>query len=133
MVEKKIIDIIENIDDIFLDILKTHTAGNPMVEVKWTNLTPREISTAFYDRGYKVRESIVKQLLKKHKYCKKQAYKSETFKSVEGRDEQFKNIENLIESFLKSPNNPILSIDVKKKEQIGNFYRNGKLSHLPNI
>lgn len=127
MVEKKILDIIEDIDEIFLDILKNHTAGSPMEDIKWTNLTPREISVAFFERGYKVRKSIVKQLLKKYKFCKKQAYKCETFKNVEGRDEQFKNIERLIDEFSNSPNNPILSIDVKKKEQIGNFYRNGKL------
>jgi Rhodopirellula transposase DDE domain len=125
--EKKIIEITENIDEIFLDILKNHTAGSPMEDVKWTNLTRKEISLIFFELGYKVGTSIVKQLLKKHKFSKRQAYKSETYKNVEGRDEQFKNIANIVETFTNSPNNPILSIDVKKKEQIGNFYRNGKL------
>jgi len=125
--EKKIMDRTDNIDEVFLDILKNCTAGSPMKDVKWTNLTPREISIAFSERGYKIKKSIVKQLLKKHKFSKKQAYKCESFKNVEGRDEQFKNIANLVEIFSNSPNNPILSIDVKKKEQIGNFYRNGKL------
>ena len=44
--------------------------------------------------GFK--KSIVKQLLKKHKFSKKQAYKCESFKNIECRDEQFKNIANAL-------------------------------------
>lgn len=125
--EKKILNEKPDIENIFLDIIKEYTAGNPMDETKWTNLKQREISEIFKEKGYDVSEYIVAQLLENNGYKKIQAYKSETYKDVEGRDEQFKNIDNLKNEFLKDPNNPILSIDVKKKEQIGNFYRDGKL------
>ena len=128
MDEKKIIDIIEGIDIIFLEILRDHTAGNPMNEdIKWTDLDKSQISELFKKRGYNISEYTVEQLFKKHNFKKRQAFKTETFKDVEGRDEQFLKIAALKEEFINSENDPIISIDVKKKEQIGNFYRDGKM------
>src|SRR5437764_8283256 len=62
---KKIIEKIENIDAVFLGIVKDHTAGSPMdAEIKWTNLGQRAIRSAFKEKGYEVSEHVVKQLLK---------------------------------------------------------------------
>ena len=47
-------------------------------------------------------------------------------KEVENRNEQFVNIAKLKEEYMNSEN-PIISIDVKKKEDIGNFYRDGQI------
>lgn len=47
-------------------------------------------------------------------------------KEVLNRDNQFKYISVLKNSF-KMDDNPVLSIDTKKKEFLGNFYRDGKL------
>jgi hypothetical protein len=47
-------------------------------------------------------------------------------KSVENRDEQFHNIERLMTDY-KDLGNPVISMDTKKKEYIGNFYRDGRL------
>ena len=42
---KKIIETKENIDDVFFEILNHHTAGSPIdAEIKWTNLSLKEIS-----------------------------------------------------------------------------------------
>ena len=66
---KKIVETVENIDAVFLEILSDHTAGSPMDEgIKWTNLTQREISDVFAQRGMHVTEHVVKQLLDKHGY-----------------------------------------------------------------
>lgn len=63
---KKTTEKIENINEIFLEIVENHTAGDPMNEgVKWTNLTPKEISQHFRDRGYNVSPHVARQLLKK--------------------------------------------------------------------
>ena len=47
-------------------------------------------------------------------------------KECENRNEQFENISRL-KSDYKKQENPIISIDTKKKEQLGNFYRDGKV------
>jgi hypothetical protein len=125
---KKIIDTIENIDAIFFEILREYTAGSPMDEkIKWTNLTNREISEAFTQRGMNVTEHVVSQLLQKHGYVKRQMQKTATLKETKNRDEQFKKIQELKTEYNQSEN-PVVSIDVKKKEMEGNFYRKGKCS-----
>jgi hypothetical protein len=112
---KKIIEKIENLDEMFLEILKDETAGSPMDEaVKWTNLGQKDISKAFEKRGYKVSEHVVKQLLKKQKYVKRKMQKTKTVREAEQRNEQFENIKGLKEEYTKSEN-PIISIDVKKR------------------
>ena len=125
---RKIIDTLENIDTIFLEILRDHTAGSPMDEkIKWTNLTNREISEAFIKRCLNVTEHVVQQLLKKHGYVKRQMQKTATMKETKNRNAQFLKIQKLKEEFIEN-GNPIISIDVKKKEMEGNFYRKGKCS-----
>jgi len=47
-------------------------------------------------------------------------------KKVEHRNEQFENIARLKKDYQKS-GNPIISMDTKKKEYLGNFYRDGRL------
>ena len=113
---KKIIDTFENIDHVFLDILREKTAGSPMDErIKWTNLTQREISEIFAQRGMHVTEHVVKQLLDKHGYVKRKMQKTITMKATMERNEQFENITKLRGEYEESEN-PIISIDVKKKK-----------------
>jgi Rhodopirellula transposase DDE domain len=113
---KKIIETIENIDKVFLEILKDDTAGSPMDEaIKWTNLGYKAISKAFAERGYNVSEHVVKQLLKKHKYVKRKMQKTKTVKETAHRNEQFENIKELRENYTQN-GNPIISIDVKKRD-----------------
>jgi DNA anti-recombination protein RmuC len=107
--------------------LGEHTAGSPMNEaVKWTNLTQKEISEAFVKRDMEISEHVVKQLLDKHGYVKRKMQKTVTMKDAESRNEQFEKIQRLRGEYQESEN-PIISIDVKKKEEIGNFYREGKV------
>lgn len=75
-----------DIDEVFLRILKDHTAGDPMDEkVKWTNLSCAEISEFLTQQNFKVSRNIVRKLLKKHGYVKRKALKKslpETMQTV---------------------------------------------------
>ena len=95
-------------------------------DIKWTNLSMKEISKRFIDRGYSVYEHTVKQLLKKHKFVERKLQKTVSFKENKNRNEQFEKIYALKEEYMNS-DNPVISIDVKKKELIGNFYREGSV------
>jgi hypothetical protein len=113
---KKIIETLENIDTVFLEILSKHTAGSPTNEgLKWTNLTHKEISSAFAQRNMTVTEHVVKQLLTKHGYVKRKMQKTITMKDTKNRNEQFEKIKELREEYEKSEN-PTISMDVKKKK-----------------
>jgi hypothetical protein len=52
--------------------------------------------------------------------------KCKSLKDVENRNEQFEHIEQLRSQFADN-GLPVLSIDTKKKEMIGNFYRDGRV------
>ena len=114
---KKIIETRANIDEVFLDILRTHTAGDPMDEkVKYTNLKRVEISKKFSERNMEVSEHIVKQLLDKHGYGERKMQKTKTMKDVENRNEQFENMARIRAEY-EGNENPIISLDVKKKRK----------------
>jgi hypothetical protein len=108
-------------------VLHDYTAGDPMdKEVIWTNLTQEEIEQKLEDSGIKVSKKVIQQLLQEHGYKKRKAQKVKTMGESKYRDQQFKNISKLRKKFENS-DNPIISIDTKKKEFIGNFFREGKL------
>ena len=95
-------------------------------ELKWTNLKLKEISQRLRDRGTPAGKRVVKQLLKKHGFVKRQAAKSQTMGTHPDRNAQFENIAELVRQY-RAAGDPVISVDTKKKEQLGNFYRDGKL------
>lgn len=120
------------LDEKFLLVLRDHTAGDPMDEtVRWTNLTPSDIvKTLRADHDIVVSKFVVYQLLKKHNYRRRKAQKKISLQQeIKHRDEQFKNIARLQAEF-RAAGNPIVSMDTKKKEYLGNFYREGHLYTL---
>ena len=67
------------------------------------------------EQGLKVSVAVVDQLLKKHHFRRRQAFKAEAGKTnIPQRDEQFKNIERLRQEYT-AQGNPVLSMDVKKR------------------
>jgi len=114
---KAILQMTPEINKAFLAVIKNHTAGSPMDEkIKWTNLTREKIALRLAEAGFAVSVTIVDQLLDKNNFRKRQAFKSQSGKSVPQRNEQFKKIENLKQEFHEK-GNPVMSMDVKKKKK----------------
>jgi hypothetical protein len=112
---KRIVKIMPKIEDAFLEIMTPHTAGSPMDEtIKWSNLSRDKIADELADKGFAVSVTVVDQLLEAHDFRPRQAFKNEAGQQVEHRDEQFKNIEKLVET-ARENQNPVMSMDVKKK------------------
>jgi len=115
------------LDEAFQDVLKDHTAGDPMRDdIQWTNLTQQAIADGLAEDGFRLSRNIVKQLLNKHDYVKRKAQKSQAMGQNCNRNSQFENIARLKQEYWDS-SNPILSMDTKKREFLGNFYREGRL------
>lgn len=130
---KQTIDKTDGINDIFLSVVKEHTAGDPMKEgVKWTNLSKADIIKQMAKNGIRISKNIVKKLLRKNKFVKRKALKKTATKQVLNRDEQFKKITKARNEYDDS-DNPIISIDTKKVEKIGNLYRDGTLECIETI
>lgn len=111
----------------FHDVLQDHTAGNPMnEEVIWTDLTATDVVERLKERGTSVSEHLVEQLFELSGYGRRQAQKYQSMGQHPDRNDQFLRIADLKQEYFDSLN-PLLSIDTKKKEWLGNFYRDGKL------
>lgn len=65
-------------------------------------------------------------LLKKHGYVKRKAKKVRSTGTFKERDRQFKKIARLRSRYQRE-GNPVISVDTKKKEKLGNLYRDGYL------
>src|SRR3974377_228459 len=96
-------------------------------DVKWTNLSRREIALRVAALGTPASRHVVSQLLRKHKYRRRKALKKKTMGPRNpNRNAQFENIARLKKEYLKA-GLPVISMDTKKKELLGDFYRDGKI------
>jgi hypothetical protein len=107
-------------------VLIEHTAGSPVAEVIWTDLTATDIAAALAQSSTPASVHIVEQLLAMHDYHRRKAQKSIPMGQPKDRDAQFRNIARLKQEYLHS-GEPFLSIDTKKRELLGNFCREGRL------
>jgi transposase len=123
-----------DIDATFLQVLQDHTAGDPMDDkIRWTDLTVGQIAQLLHtDHGMHVSKSVVRKLLHKHHYRRRKAQKRQTMKAVKHRNEQFDNIQRLKDDY-EAAGNPIVSMDTKKKELLGTFYRDGHVYTLEEL
>lgn len=111
----------------FVEVVSGHLAGDPMNEnVIWLNINASGIRKELARRGVKISLYHVQKLIKRCGLKKRSFRKNIPLKSVEGRDEQFVKIKNVIELCIRL-GIPIISIDTKKKEIIGNFKRAGQV------
>lgn len=111
----------------FKAVLVEHTAGDPMKpDCLWTNLSMQAISSRMIASGFQASPYLVEQLLDHCKLGHRQAFKYLTMRQHKDRDQQFDILGSYKQSFLESPN-PIISIDTKKKEWLGLFFRAGRI------
>ena len=108
-------------------VLENHTAGSPMKqEVVWTDLTPKEIQAALDEHDLHFGLPYIRQLLQEEGYRPHKAQKYLEMGDHPDRNAQFENLARLKHEYLAG-GNPILSIDTKKRELLGTFYRAGRL------
>ena len=113
--------------DNFQEVLRRYTAGDPMREgVIWTNLSKTEIAERLAKTSTPVSVNIVGQLLDDAEFRRRKLRKTLAMGSVPRRNDQFERIADLLDEYENSPN-PILSMDSKKKEALGPYFRPGML------
>ena len=105
-------------------IISHHVAGCPVAGVKWTYLSIIELKACLFACGYSVSRKVVKRLLKGAGLGRRKLSKYQTMKQTEGRDTQFKIISAYKQYYL-ARGWAVWSIDTKKKELFGPFYRAG--------
>lgn len=93
-------------------------------DVKWTNVSRRQISSRLQELGTPAGKNVVSRLLHEHGYRRRKPQKKRTMGQHADRNAQFEKITELKQTYLAA-GNPVISIDTKKKEMLGNFHRDG--------
>jgi hypothetical protein len=107
-------------------ILSQFTAGDPMrAGVLWTNLSLCELSRRLSAMGTPASRRTIRRLLRQLKVGRRTARKKKTMGHHPDRNAQFENIARLRRKYQKA-GDPVISVDTKKKELIGNFHRPGQ-------
>lgn len=105
-------------------VVAEETGGDPMSDKKWVRRTLRQLSQALQQLGNQVSRTTVRRLLKQQNYSLKKNRKKLTGTPHPDRERQFKYIRRVKKLFIKA-GYPVISVDTKKKELIGNFYNRG--------
>jgi hypothetical protein len=106
-------------------LLSDEAAGDPMGEHKWVRSSLRHISERLKQAGHQASVSTVSRLLKSLGFSLKTNKKRVLRKNCPGRDEQFRYIASQRQAF-SAAGLPVISVDTKKKELIGNFRNSGQ-------
>jgi hypothetical protein len=106
-------------------LLSEEIAGDPMGPQRWVRSSLRNLSKRLGEQGHQACTHTVARLLRGMGYSLQVAKKKQAGAQHPDRDEQFQYIAALKTKFL-GEKLPVISIDTKKKELIGNYRREGK-------
>ncbi len=99
--------------------------GNPETPLLWTTKSLRNLSGALEEKGFSISFSKVRQMLSDLGYSLQLNQKMlQVGKPHPDRDGQFRHINELAKGFM-AEGIPVISIDCKKKELVGNFKNQG--------
>jgi hypothetical protein len=122
---KKIIEHNPELLQIIEDIVNPHTMGNPMNPLIWTSKSIRKIQAELEILNYTVCHEVVRRCLQELNYSLQSNKKTKEGSNSPDRDAQFIHINKTVKEFLKT-RDPVISVDCKKKENIGEYKNNGQ-------
>src|SRR5579871_802411 len=99
--------------------------GDPMSLLKWTCKSVAHLRDALQQRGHSIANTALRDVLLSLGYSLRANKKNIEGRSLEDRDAQFTHLKQQCEKF-EAAGNPIISVDCKKKELLGNFKNNGQ-------
>ena len=121
---KKLIDRDASLVSDLLRLVEPATLGDPERPLRWVSKSRAKLSAALQAMGHAVSPQSVGRLLRQIGYSRQGNVKAEEGRQHPDRDAQFEHINAGVLEF-QSAGEPVISVDTKKKELIGNFKHNG--------
>ena len=106
-------------------LVEPATRGDPMRLLLWTSKSLRHLEEALQGLGHSVCPHVIADCLRGLGYSLQANSKTQEGGGHMDRDAQFQYIADQAGSFL-SANEPVISVDTKKKELVGNYKNNGR-------
>ena len=114
--------------DDLLQLVSPHERGDPESPLRWTSKSLRKLSVELSASGHSVGYVTVGKLLDSIGFTLQSNKKSHEGGKGPDRNEQFEHINKVAEAFIEMEQ-PVISVDAKKKELVGNFKNNGREYH----
>ena len=108
-----------------MEIVNPHIMGDPEKPLIWSSKSVRKIKGVLLERGYKISHETIRKCLKLLGFSLQSNKKTKEGGDHPDRDAQFEHINAVAKEFL-SAGDPVISVDCKKKELVGEFKNNGR-------
>ena len=109
-------------------LIEPETRGDPESPLRWTTKSTRHLAAELSGMGHSVSHDVVAKILHSLRYSLQATRKKLEGSQHPDRDDQFRYINKLAKEFLAA-GDPVISIDTKKKELVGQFTQAGKEWH----
>jgi transposase len=106
------------------ELVHPSTRGNPMSLARWTSKSTYVLADELVRQGYAVSAELVRRLLHQLGYSLQAPSKQKEGTQSPDRDAQFNYLDETARAFIKD-GQPVISVDTKKKELIGEFSNGG--------
>lgn len=120
---------VEEVDPTLLDDLESlvepTTRGDPQSPLRWTCKSVDKLAGQLQSMGHQICAKTVYTLLRSMGYSLQSNRKTQEGKDHPERDQQFQHIAQVVNRFQQA-HRPVISVDTKKKELIGNFKNAGQ-------
>jgi len=108
-----------------LALIEPSERGDPMSPLRWTCKSLRRLASELSARGHQVSRTVIGELLKQQKFSLQANCKTKEGGDHPDRDAQFAHINDSVSRAL-AEKQPVISVDTKKKELIGDFKNGGR-------
>src|SRR5918998_4395389 len=122
---KKTVDIDPTLQRALDSLVEPTTRGDPEGPLRWTCKSLRKLASDLHERGHRVSHQLVAELLQTAGYSLQANRKTREGGDHPDRNAQFAHIARTSAEYLAS-GDPVISVDAKKKELIGDFKNGGR-------
>lgn len=122
---KKKIETYPNLKAEVISRVDSTTLGDPESTMRWCSKSTRTVAADLKKNGYDVSHVVVAAILKTLGYSLQANKKTREGSKNPDRDAQFEHINEKAKAFIRDKQ-PVISVDTKKKELIGDFKNNGQ-------
>jgi transposase len=106
------------------ELVNPETRGNPMSLLRWTSKSSTKLAAELVSQGFEVSSRTVLRLLHRLGYSLQANAKVTEGRQHPDRDGQFRYLNDMAQAFIDD-GQPVISVDTKKKELIGDYANRG--------
>jgi len=122
---KQITEIYPTLETELIKLVEANTQGDPESPLLWTSKSLEKLQSALEEKGFKVSIPVISDLLSKNDYSMQANRRRFEGSTSENRNSQFEYINKVVKEALEKQN-PVISVDGKKKENVGNYANKGQ-------